>query len=218
MPSSISLEAGNAYVQRLRKIFQEVPEVTTVLSHQGRPNDGTDATGFFNVEILAPLKPIDQWRKGLDKETLIRDLGAKLDQWEAMLRWASDEHHAVPSAALAWLRANQPPDVDDPALCWGDSRIGNQLFDGCGSAATTRVSAVLDWEMVHVGDPIQDLGWFTWLDHTLSAGLDQPQTASSPRTIVSPWRRSASQRAVGAASASRAGRRCDNGYVKPLGE
>ncbi|MFC6789165.1 efflux RND transporter permease subunit [Methylobacterium komagatae] len=78
MPSSISLEAGNAYVQRLRKIFQDVPEVITVISHQGRPNDGTDATGFFNVEILAPLKPIDQWRKGLDKDTLIRDLSVKL--------------------------------------------------------------------------------------------------------------------------------------------
>ncbi len=63
MPSSISLEAGNAYVQRLRKIFQDVPEVVTVISHQGRPNDGTDATGFFNVEILAPLKPADQWRR-----------------------------------------------------------------------------------------------------------------------------------------------------------
>ncbi len=78
MPSSISLEAGNAYVQRLRKIFQDVPEVVTVISHQGRPNDGTDATGFFNVEILAPLKPADQWRKGLDKDTLIRNLGAQL--------------------------------------------------------------------------------------------------------------------------------------------
>ncbi|MDF2601909.1 MAG: nickel and cobalt resistance protein CnrA [Methylobacterium brachiatum] len=79
MPSSISLEAGNAYVQRLRKIFQEVPEVVTVISHQGRPNDGTDATGFFNVEILAPLKPIDEWRKGLDKDTLIHDLSKKLE-------------------------------------------------------------------------------------------------------------------------------------------
>ena len=53
--------------------------MVTVLSHQGRPNDGTDATGFFNVEILAPLKPIDQWRKGLDKETLIHDLSTKLE-------------------------------------------------------------------------------------------------------------------------------------------
>ncbi|MBY0259475.1 CusA/CzcA family heavy metal efflux RND transporter [Methylobacterium sp.] len=80
MPASISLEAGNAYVERLRKIIAEVPEVVTVLSHQGRPDDGTDATGFFNVEILAPLKPFDTWRKGLDKETLVRDLSAKLDE------------------------------------------------------------------------------------------------------------------------------------------
>ncbi|GJE70533.1 efflux RND transporter permease subunit [Methylorubrum podarium] len=79
MPASVSLETGNAYVQRLRKIFQEVPEVVNVISHQGRPNDGTDATGFFNVEILAPLKPLDQWPKGLDKETLIRDLSKRLD-------------------------------------------------------------------------------------------------------------------------------------------
>ncbi|WP_407528882.1 efflux RND transporter permease subunit [Methylobacterium oryzisoli] len=78
MPASVSLETGNAHVQRLRTIFQEVPEVVTVISHQGRPNDGTDATGFFNVEILAPLKPIDRWRKGLDKETLIRDLSKRL--------------------------------------------------------------------------------------------------------------------------------------------
>ncbi|MCJ2047775.1 CusA/CzcA family heavy metal efflux RND transporter [Methylobacterium sp. J-078] len=80
MPASISLEAGNAYVERLRKIIAEVPEVVTVLSHQGRPDDGTDATGFFNVEILAPLKPFDTWRKGLDKEALVRDLSAKLDE------------------------------------------------------------------------------------------------------------------------------------------
>ncbi|TXN80707.1 CusA/CzcA family heavy metal efflux RND transporter [Methylobacterium sp. WL8] len=79
MPASISLEAGNAYVERLRKIFTEVPEVVTVISHQGRPSDGTDATGFFNVEILAPLKPIDQWRKGLDKEQLIAGLSKRLD-------------------------------------------------------------------------------------------------------------------------------------------
>ncbi|KQP33896.1 cytochrome C peroxidase [Methylobacterium sp. Leaf104] len=80
MPASISLEAGNAYVERLRKIIAEVPEVVTVLSHQGRPDDGTDATGFFNVEILAPLKPFDTWRRGLDKEGLVRDLSAKLDE------------------------------------------------------------------------------------------------------------------------------------------
>ena len=108
-------------------------------------------------------------------------LGARLDEMDHMLRWASP-HAAqpVPEVALAWLRENCPPDVDDPALCWGDSRIGNQLFAGRSSADTVHVAAVLDWEMVHVGDPVQDLGWFTWLDHTLSAGLDLPRLPGLP--------------------------------------
>ncbi|UMY15651.1 CusA/CzcA family heavy metal efflux RND transporter [Methylobacterium organophilum] len=79
MPGSISLEAGDSYVQGIRKLVQAVPEVVTVISQQGRPNDGTDATGFFNVEILAPLKPIGEWRKGISKEDIIADLQAKFD-------------------------------------------------------------------------------------------------------------------------------------------
>ena len=102
-------------------------------------------------------------------------LGARLDAWEEMLAWASpDARQEVPELGIAWLRENQPPDTDDIALCWGDSRIGNLLFADRGSASTVRVAAVLDWEMVHVGDPVQDLGWYTWLDHTLSSGLDLP--------------------------------------------
>ncbi len=108
-------------------------------------------------------------------------LGARVDEWEAMLAWASpEERQVVPEAGLAWLRENQPPDVDEPALCWGDSRIGNQLFAHRGSADTVEVAAVVDWEMVHVGDPVQDLGWFTWMDHTLSAGLEVPRLPGLP--------------------------------------
>ncbi|MCF4126053.1 efflux RND transporter permease subunit [Methylobacterium sp. SyP6R] len=78
MPASISLEAGNPYVERMRKLIGSYPEVTTVVSHQGRPDDGTDATGFFNVEIFAPLKPADQWRPGLTKDKLIEEMSARL--------------------------------------------------------------------------------------------------------------------------------------------
>lgn len=108
-------------------------------------------------------------------------LAARVDEWEAMLAWASPEQRqVVPEAGIAWLRENQPADIDDPALCWGDSRIGNQLFAHRDSAVTVEVAAVLDWEMVHVGDPIQDLGWFTWMDHTLSIGMDQPRLPGLP--------------------------------------
>lgn len=117
-------------------------------------------------------------------------LESRLDEWQEMLRWAApDEHHAVPEAGLVWLRENRPPDVDEPALCWGDSRLGNQLFSDRADAATVDVGAVVDWEMVHVGDPIQDLGWFTWMDHTFSGGLGVPRLPGFPETTetVARW-------------------------------
>jgi cobalt-zinc-cadmium resistance protein CzcA len=54
------------------------PEVTSVLSAHGRPDDGTDATGYFNIEYFVPLKPFDEWPKGMDKEKLVAQLSAEL--------------------------------------------------------------------------------------------------------------------------------------------
>jgi heavy metal efflux system protein len=78
MPSSVSLDAGNDYVNRMRKMIGSYPEVVTVISQQGRPDDGTDATGFFNAEFFVPLKPEREWPNGVDKETLTKDLSEKL--------------------------------------------------------------------------------------------------------------------------------------------
>src|SRR5262249_50708258 len=52
MPASISLEAGNDYANRMRKLIKGFPEAETVISQHGRPDDGTDSTGFFNVEFF----------------------------------------------------------------------------------------------------------------------------------------------------------------------
>jgi cobalt-zinc-cadmium resistance protein CzcA len=78
MPASISLEAGNDYANRMRKLIKSFPEAETVISQHGRPDDGTDSTGFFNVEFFVPLKPFDQWRKGLDKDGLIAEMNDAL--------------------------------------------------------------------------------------------------------------------------------------------
>src|SRR5262249_3395549 len=80
MPSSISLETGNDYANRMRKLIKGFPEAETVISQQGRPDDGTDSTGFFNVEFFVPLKPFDKWRKGLDKEGLIAEMNDALQK------------------------------------------------------------------------------------------------------------------------------------------
>ena len=70
MPQSISLEEANGYVNRMRKIIMGFPEVETVVSQHGRPQDGTDATGFFNAEFFVPLKPFSEWPPRVYKEDL----------------------------------------------------------------------------------------------------------------------------------------------------
>jgi heavy metal efflux system protein len=74
LPPTISLQEGNSYVNQMRKLIASRPEVEAVVSQHGRPDDGTDAAGFFNAEFFAPLKPASQWPKGEDKD----DLTAKL--------------------------------------------------------------------------------------------------------------------------------------------
>jgi cobalt-zinc-cadmium resistance protein CzcA len=79
MPQSISLEAGEDYVRGIRQVMKSYPEVVTVISQHGRPDDGTDATGFFNAEFFVPLKPFDQWPHGVTKEKLTEELSKKLE-------------------------------------------------------------------------------------------------------------------------------------------
>ena len=80
MPTSISIEEGNGYVNRMRQIIRSYPEVQTVVSQHGRPDDGTDATGFFNAEFFVPLKPFDSWPAGIDKDTLTATMTDALAQ------------------------------------------------------------------------------------------------------------------------------------------
>jgi cobalt-zinc-cadmium resistance protein CzcA len=74
MPPTISLEAGMKYATRIRDILQSHPEVVTVVTQHGRPDDGSDASPLSNLEIFAALKPFDQWPAGVTKEKLIEEI------------------------------------------------------------------------------------------------------------------------------------------------
>ncbi len=78
LPPSVSLDEGNAYANRMRRLVKSFPEVETVITQHGRPDDGTDPDGFSNVEFFVPLRPFDTWRKGLSKEDLIAEMGGAL--------------------------------------------------------------------------------------------------------------------------------------------
>jgi cobalt-zinc-cadmium resistance protein CzcA len=62
MPYTISFDESAKIAPRVRDVLSSFPEVTTVASELGRPDDGTDPTGFFNVEFYVGLKPYSQWR------------------------------------------------------------------------------------------------------------------------------------------------------------
>ncbi|MGA9255183.1 MAG: efflux RND transporter permease subunit, partial [Candidatus Sulfotelmatobacter sp.] len=74
MPITLSLEDGEAATHKMREILMRHPEVLTVVSQHGRPDDGSDASPFSNVELFAPLKPFDEWPRGLDKEKLTEQI------------------------------------------------------------------------------------------------------------------------------------------------
>ncbi len=59
-PQSVSLEDSDTYVNRMRVLMSKYPEVQSVVSQHGRPDDGTDATGFFNAEFFVPLEALRQ--------------------------------------------------------------------------------------------------------------------------------------------------------------
>lgn len=92
---------------------------------------------------------------------------------EQLAAWSADyldsEIHPDPvaHAAIRWLDAHLPPPPRHPVLVHGDYRIGNLLYDDEG-----RIVAAVDWEMSHVGDPLEDLAW----------SLDPRQDANRPES------------------------------------
>lgn len=78
LPQDISLEEATRLAQRFAEEIKRTPEVTQVVWHVGRPDDGTDPSTFNNVEISVALAPAKQWRKYLSKGRLIAEMSSRL--------------------------------------------------------------------------------------------------------------------------------------------
>ncbi|MGH7934137.1 MAG: efflux RND transporter permease subunit [Candidatus Binataceae bacterium] len=78
MPQTISLDHAAVLANRMRHVFMSFPEVSTVVSQLGRPDDGTETTGFFNCEFSVELKPRSQWPDRLSKAELVKQMDTKL--------------------------------------------------------------------------------------------------------------------------------------------
>ena len=81
LPRTVSLEAAERMAPRLREVIASIPEVKNVMSHVGRPDDGTDVTSFFNLEFNVPLKPMEKWRKGMTRQKIEDELTKKFNEF-----------------------------------------------------------------------------------------------------------------------------------------
>jgi cobalt-zinc-cadmium resistance protein CzcA len=87
MPPTIGLEAGEPATAKMREILLRHPEVLTAVSQHGRPDDGSDASPFSNVELFVPLKPFDEWPTGFTKDMLIDELQKEFNDESAGRRF-----------------------------------------------------------------------------------------------------------------------------------
>ncbi len=125
--------------------------------NSGRPEAQRLAIARGFLEQLVEIQRVD-WR-GLGLDGVLKDPGtdaglAELDRWEGELRRVQLEPVTELDLVLRWLRERVRP-ARATVLVHGDFKPGNALLSG------DRISAVLDWETAHLGDPLEDLGWIT---------------------------------------------------------
>ena len=130
------------------------------------------------VDTMARYHQLDYQQMGFGKLLVPgkTPLQQQLVYWENYLEWALEgEGHAIGRRALDWLQTNQPEN-EPTVLCWGDARLGNIIF----KPSLDGVAAVLDWEMAVLGNPVQDIAWFNYLDATFAEGLGMPRLEGLP--------------------------------------
>jgi len=120
--------------------------------------DGRQRIGLQKWQLLGKLAAMDPIELGFDDVCRIPELercaAEQLAYWRSVIE--TDEIHPQPvaAAALRWLEQNLPAPAQKLAVVHGDYRSGNFLFEPEGG-----ITAILDWEMCHLGDPMEDLAW-----------------------------------------------------------
>lgn len=128
------------------------------------------------LEAMARVHAVDWRARGLEFVAEGRPVGfgGEFEYWSDYARFAApDGLPEVGDRAYAWLDSNRPEETET-ALCWGDSRLGNQLF------RQGECVALLDWEMAALSDPMQDLAWFVYFDDVFTKGIGVPRLEGLP--------------------------------------
>lgn len=114
--------------------------------------------GEQKYNLLGRLAAKDPFALKFDEIMTVPDAvstaAVQLTYWQGVIN--DDEIHPQPiaQAAIRWLAANLPPPAQKISIVHGDYRTGNFLFN-----EHAEITAILDWEMCHLGDPLEDLAW-----------------------------------------------------------
>lgn len=125
------------------------------------------------IQEMARLHALSPAEAGLNflawPDSKQSDIAQHLDYYEHYLRWAArGRAQPIADQALHWLKDNMPKE-ERHGIVWGDARFGNMMFSG------TEVCAVLDWEMIALGNPEADLAWWLFVDECLQRGNGNPE-------------------------------------------
>lgn len=159
IPAAHFLELDPRWLDRPFFVMDMMPGKPGHFFHSSDPYEGQGGEVGRNFwRHLGTLAALDHRARGLSGLRGGEAEGAywqrELDHWEAALDTGEAVVEPIVRGAIRWLRRNPPPAAAKPAVVHGDYRCGNFLFLPDGS-----VSAVLDWEMCHIGDPLEDVAW-----------------------------------------------------------
>ncbi|MCH8994884.1 MAG: phosphotransferase family protein [Chloroflexi bacterium] len=151
------LETDPRWLERPFFVMDRLPgEASAQALVAGGFGDHAETVARQKVEILARIHSLDWQEMGIDfldlPEGADRCADQEIDRWETIMREQALEPQPTLELALAWLRAHRPV-AQRVTLVHADYRTGNLLVDG------DRITGVLDWEMVHLGDPLEDVAW-----------------------------------------------------------
>jgi len=146
------------------KVPSDTPPYTFMGWLQEAPPETKESVWWSGLEAMAAVHGVDWKAKGLGFIIGDRKLGleGEFEYWRHYIDFMGGICDPG-RRSFDWLVANAPSDTNI-VLCWGDSRLGNQMFnDG-------RCVALLDWEMATLSDPVEDLAWFIYFDELYRGG------------------------------------------------
>jgi aminoglycoside phosphotransferase (APT) family kinase protein len=185
VPGALFLERDLAWLERPFFVMEEVEGCTAgsiLAADPYGPHRQKIGEQFFT--ILGHIAKRDAMTSDLAQHVPVVKPGeawqTELAKWEKVVDEDELEPQPIVRAAIRWMRRNPPPPAQKISVVHGDYRTGNFLFDSAGI-----IRAVLDWEMAHLGDPLEDLAWA--LDPLWSSDRAHPGGMLAREAAIGLW-------------------------------